>query len=94
METNGSSKLLEGILGLASLTSQILAHMDRSRAHSSPDAPPLEVVFEQLLGDVLRPIADRHPAADIETAATVLLDAVETIEAEIFLVDPSAMREA
>ena len=84
--------LTRPLLELASLAPQILAHMARSQAlgRSAPDAPPPERVFRDLLGETLRPVLERHPPDAVDAARRVLVDAVETIESEILLVEPSS----
>jgi hypothetical protein len=91
MECDRLPDLTQPILDLASLAAQILAHMARSQSQglSAPDAPPPERVFRDLLGETLRPVLKRHRPDAIEAARRVLVDAVETIESEILLVEPS-----
>jgi hypothetical protein len=80
--------ITEALLGLASVTAQILAHMARWQGQSAPDAPPPEQVFRELLAETLRPVLERHPPAAIEAARGVLFESVEMIESEILLVAP------
>ena len=89
MEQDRLPDLTEVVLDLASLSAQILAHMARWQGQSAPDAPPPEQVFRDLLTETLRPVLDGHPPAAIEAAQRILAKAVETIEAEILLVEPS-----
>jgi hypothetical protein len=91
MERDRPTDLTEPLLDLASLAAQILAHMARSQleGQSAPDAPPPERVFRDLLGETLRPVLERHPPADTKAARRVLAEAVDTIESEILLVEPS-----
>ncbi len=91
MEQDRPARLTEALLDLASLSAQILAHMARSQAQgrSAPDAPPPEQVFRDLLTGILRPMLDGHPPPDIAAAQRILVEAVETIEDEILLVEPS-----
>ena len=88
MEQDRVPDLTEVVLGLASLSARILAHMARWQGHSARDAPPPEQVFRDLLTETLRPVLDGHPPAAIRAAQRILAEAVETIEAEILLVEP------
>jgi hypothetical protein len=89
MEQDRLPDLTEVVLDLASVSAQILAHMARWQGHSAPDAPPPEQVFRDLLTQTLRPVLDGHPPAAIRAARRILVESVETIEAEILLVEPS-----
>jgi hypothetical protein len=89
MERDRPPDLTETLLDLTGLSAQILAHMARWQGHSAPDAPPPEQVFRDLLGETLRPVLERHPPAAVEAVRRILVEAVETIEAEILLVEPS-----
>jgi hypothetical protein len=80
--------LIPNLLQLAEVTARIRAHMTRWRGHSSPEAPPPDVVLHELLTETLAPLLDRHPAAAAKAATAILADAVEMIEAEILLVEP------
>jgi hypothetical protein len=64
--------------------------MARWAGRSAPDARPPEQAFRELLAETLRPVLERHPPADIEVAQRILTAAVDRIEAEILLVEPSA----
>jgi hypothetical protein len=89
MEQDRLPDLTEGLLELASLCAQILAHMARWQGQTAPNAPPPEQAFRELLTETLRPVLDRHPPAASRAAQQILVEAVETIEAEILLVEPS-----
>jgi hypothetical protein len=89
MEQDRLPALTEVVVELASLSAQILAHMARWQGRSAPDAPPPEPVFRDLLTETLRPVLDGHPPAASRAAQRILAEAVETIEAEILLVEPS-----
>ena len=89
MEQDRLPDLTEVLLDLAGVSAQILAHMARWQGQSAPDAPPPEQVFRELLTETLRPVLGRHPPAAVEAARRVVVEAVETIEAEILLVEPS-----
>jgi hypothetical protein len=88
MEQDQLPDLTEVLLDLASLSTQILAHMARWQGQTAPDAPPPEQAFRELLTETLRPVLGRHPPAAAEAAQRILVEAVETIEAEILLVEP------
>lgn len=89
MEQDRLPALTGALLDLASISAQILAHMARWQGQSAPDAPPPEQVFRELLAETLRPVLGRHPPAAVEAAQRIVVEAVETIEAEILLVEPS-----
>lgn len=89
MEQDRLPALTGALLDLASISAQILAHMARWQGQSAPDAPPPEQVFRELLTETLRPVLGRHPPAAVEAAQRIVVEAVETIEAEILLVEPS-----
>ena len=89
MEHDRPPDLTEVVLDLASLAAQILAHMARWQGQSTPDAAPPEQVFRELLTETLRPVLERQSRADIEAARRIVVEAVETIEGEILLVEPS-----
>ncbi len=89
MEQDRLPDLTDVLLDLASVSAQILAHMARWQGHSAPDAPPPEQVFRDLLAETLRPVLGRHPPATVEATQRIVVEAVETIEAEILLVEPS-----
>jgi hypothetical protein len=50
-------------------------------------ASPQQILGE-LLTQTLSPVLERHPPEAIEAARRVVVDAVETIESEVLLVDP------
>jgi hypothetical protein len=89
MEPERTPDLVEALLDLASLATQILAHMARWEGHSAPDASPPEQVFRELLAETLRPVLERRAPAEIEAARRLLVEAVATIEDEILLIEPS-----
>jgi hypothetical protein len=89
MESDRHPDIAETLLDLASLSAQMLAHMARWEGRSSPDAPPPEQVFRQLLGDILTPVLESQPREAVDAAQGVLVKWVETIESEILLVEPS-----
>jgi hypothetical protein len=88
MEPERTPDLVEALLDLASLATQILAHMARWERHSAPNAPPPEQVFRDLLAETLRPVFERRPPGEIEAARRLVVVAVAAIEAEILLVAP------
>ena len=69
----------------------IIDHMTRSAAAglSTTEASVPEVLTD-LVRMTLAPLAGRHPEEDLETAAAVVADAIETLGEELLLVDPSA----
>jgi hypothetical protein len=89
MERDRPPDLTEAILDLASLSAQMLAHMARWQGRSSPDAPPPEEVFRELVTETLGPMLKSQPPEAIDSAQRVLVKSVETLESEILLVEPS-----
>jgi hypothetical protein len=69
--------------------SLILMHMQRNQAegHSAPDALEPPFALAELLKEVLRGLADQHPAQDLAIAAQMLASATTLIGDELFLVD-------
>lgn len=69
----------------------IIDHMSRSAAAGLATS---ETSFPDVLTDLVRmtlaPLAGRHPEADLETAAAVVADAIETLGQELLLVEPGA----
>jgi hypothetical protein len=88
MEQDRLPDLAQALLDFASLSAQILTHMARWQGHTAPDAPPREQAFRELLTETLRPVSERHPLEALEAAQRIVAEAVETIEAEILLVEP------
>ncbi len=88
-EGTGVEPLSDLLVAWAGQGALIIDHMARNAPHASPDAPSVDVVFRQLVRGVLDPLRDRHPAAHLEAAADVLLDAQRTLADEILLVDLS-----
>ena len=86
-EGSGIEPIGDLLVAWAGQGAMIIDHMARNAAHSADDAPPIDVVFRQIVRGVLEPLRDRHPAADLATAADVLLDAQRTLADEILLVD-------
>jgi hypothetical protein len=89
MERDELPNLGEALLDLASLSAQMLAHMARWEGRSSPDAPPPEQVFRELLTETLAPVLESQPPEAVDAARRVLVECVERIESEILLVEPS-----
>jgi hypothetical protein len=65
----------------------VIGHMTRFGARGAPGEHPAEV-FRDLLCMTLAPLASRHDPDDLELAADVLEDAVETLGEELLLVEP------
>ena len=86
-EGTGVDPLSDLLVTWAGQGAAIIDHMARNAPHASPDAPPVEVVFRQIVRGVLDPLRERHSADHLRAAADVLLDAQRTLADEIFLVD-------
>lgn len=71
----------------------MIEHMARSSAGDSSEVDTTEVLTT-VLSHTLAPIAERHTADDLSTAADVVADAVETLAGEILLMDAFSARQA
>jgi hypothetical protein len=89
MERDGLPDLDEALLDLAGVSAQMLMHMARWQDRSSPEAPPPEQVFRELLSTTLAPVLESQPPEAVDVVRRVLVRWVETIESEILLVEPS-----
>ena len=85
-------RIAEELANWAGSGALIIDHMARWPGGESSEVDAAEVL-RTLLSDTLAPIAERHAADDLSTAADVLTDAVETLAGEILLVDPSVLEE-
>ena len=98
--TNHDSQPAIDALALAMMNSfgqlsLILAHMQRYRAEgkSSPDAPEPPFALAELLRQVLQGLGEEHDAADIATAAQMLVSATQIVGDELFVVDVEQLGE-
>jgi hypothetical protein len=83
-------RVTESLVQWAGSGTMIIDHMVRwASAHPEDcaDKDPFDSLRSIVRG-TLAPLEDRHAAVDLNTAATVLADAVETLASEILLVDP------
>jgi hypothetical protein len=81
-------ELVEQLLGIGGVLSQMISHMAAFEAsgRSAPDAPPVLEVAHELIRSVIGPVIARHPAADLETATTIVDEVTTEICDEIFFV--------
>jgi hypothetical protein len=78
-------RLAEALVSWAGSGTLIIDHMARN---FTPGGESIPDVLRRLIRGTLGPLADRHAAADLEAAATVIEDALETLAQEIYLVEP------
>jgi hypothetical protein len=84
--TSSIEALTDALVRWAGMGEQMIGHMRRF-AGDDP-IPPIEVALGEVIGGTIGPLADRHAAADLDTAVTVLNAVIDTIAAEILLVNP------
>jgi hypothetical protein len=85
--SSGIDRLVASIVQWAGMGSLIIEHMAQSARLAPANAPDAQGTFTRLLQGTLAPLADRHAASDLDAAATVMADAIETIADELLLVD-------
>ena len=94
MRGNASiDRIAEGLARWAGSGALIIDHLVRSSAGASSEVDTTEVLTT-VLSHTLAPIAERHAADELSTAAHVLADAVETLAGEILLMEPVSARQA
>ena len=86
--TAGIESLTNALVCWASMGEQMIGHMRRF-AGDDP-VPPIEVALGDVIRGTIAPLADRHARADVDAAVAVLSAVIETVAAEILLVDPAA----
>ncbi len=85
--TPAVDRLAESLCDWAGSGALVIGHMTRFGAPAGAGDDPAEV-FRDLLRMTLAPLAGRHEDGDLDLAADVLEDAVETLGEELLLVEP------
>jgi hypothetical protein len=87
--------LVTELLTFGGMTAQIIDHMARFSAAglSAPDAPPIDVVLNGLLSDVLRPVLANYGQSEVQTAVRLVKEITAQISEEIMLVSPDALSD-
>lgn len=91
-QTSYIERIAEDLASWAGSGALIVDHMARWPSPVSQEVDA-SATLATLIRDTLAPIAERHAAADLATAADVLADAVATLGSEILLVDPAVLEE-
>jgi hypothetical protein len=79
-------RLSEALVSWAGSGTLIIDHMARNHTPAGESIPD---VLRRLIRGTLSPLADRHAAADLAAAVTVIEDALETLAQEIYLFEPT-----
>ena len=79
-------RLAEALVSWAGSGTLIIDHMARN---FTPGGEPIPDVLRRLIRGTLGVLADRHAAADLVAAVTVIEDALETLAQEIYLFEPT-----
>ena len=92
-ESRALTALVEQLLLTTGPLVSIIEHMTaiQSAGLSSSDEPPVEVFLAELLEEVLAPLVERHGEAKLQSAATIIEDAIEIVTSEIYLVPPGGV---
>ena len=83
-------RLADALVGWAGSGMLIIDHMSRAATRGKSEGAPVTDVFRRIVRDTLGPLADRHDADALATAAAIAVDAVETLASEIYRVDLDA----
>lgn len=69
----------------------IVDHM--TACPSAPDAPPVDEVLRKLLLETLEPELGRRPEIDLEAADAIIVETVDVIGRNLYMVEPGACGE-